>query len=224
MEEAAAVRHAALDAIRDIEPARLRGDIEAILSAGSMAPGVLTLLCAQAVDNVEPNAIRTRAAGVQLIYEGLRLTRTLTQNPSWETDVEQANLDVLAADVLVSRGFHLLARTEAADKAVATVQAFGRDQTRRADANADTDTLDRNLERDVFDLALVAGTTAVGATTSPPLRTFVRDLTTTYDDVVFPDPELLFTDAVTESLAGHLAAHDAGLGVDDGVRTSATDP
>ncbi|MFC6730963.1 hypothetical protein [Haladaptatus sp. DYSN1] len=224
MEEADAVRRAALDAIREIEPVRLRGDLEAILSTGSMAPGVLTLLCAQAIDGAEPHAIRTRAAGVQLIYEGLRLTRTLTQNPSWETNVEQANLDVLAADVLVSRGFHLLARTEAADNAVATVQAFGRDQTLRGEPDADTDDLDRNLERDVLDLALVAGTTAVGATISPALRAFVRDLTTTYDDIAFPTATILYTDAVTESLAGHLAAHDAGKGLDDGVRTSATDP
>ncbi|MFC6990450.1 hypothetical protein ACFQH3_00810 [Haladaptatus sp. GCM10025707] len=224
MEEADAVRRAALDAIREIEPVRLRGDLEAILSTGSMAPGVLTLLCAQAIDGAEPHAIRTRAAGVQLIYEGLRLTRTLTQNPSWETNVEQANLDVLAADVLVSRGFHLLARTEAANNAVATVQAFGRDQTLRGEPDADTDDLDRNLERDVLDLALVAGTTAVGATISPALRAFVRNLTTTYEAVAFPTATILYTDAVTKSLAGHLAAHDAGKGLDDGVRTSATDP
>jgi hypothetical protein len=91
MEEAAAVRGAALDAVGDVEPDRLRERIRERLEDGSMAPGVLTLLSGQAVAADAPDdapafstdGIAERGAGVQLIYEGLRLTRTLSQDPPW---------------------------------------------------------------------------------------------------------------------------------------------
>ncbi|ELZ07668.1 DUF7114 family protein [Natrialba aegyptia] len=129
---------------------------------------------------LDTDTLLTHAAGVQLIYEGLRLTRELAHEDSWCGDNAHANqptpasqsqlqsqsqsqsqpehhpqsqaqsqsdphsqpqsqsqytddLTILAADILVARGFSLLARTDAADKAVHTVQAFGRDQTRRAE-------------------------------------------------------------------------------------------
>ncbi|ELY98915.1 DUF7114 family protein [Natrialba asiatica] len=145
---------------------------------------------------LDTDTLLTHAAGVQLIYEGLRLTRGLAHEDSWCGDSAHANqpksqsqpqpqpqsahqvqsqpenqtqsqsrlehhpqsqsqsqsdlqsqpqsrsqspsqytddLTILAADILVARGFSLLARTDAADKAVHTVQAFGRDQTRRTE-------------------------------------------------------------------------------------------
>lgn len=85
------------------------------------------------------DALLTHAAGVQLIYEGLRLTRTLAHDEPWlepETAADgdaasDGDLEILAADILVARGFYLLARTDAAGTAVRTVQSFGHDQTRR---------------------------------------------------------------------------------------------
>ncbi|PCR91753.1 DUF7114 family protein [Natrinema ejinorense] len=144
------------------------------------------------------DGIATHAAGVQLIYEGLRLTRSLAHDEPWSTtdaDASDGDLAILAADILVARGFYLLARTDAADKAVRTVQSFGRDQTRRtehaADGGLETDpadhdgetesetgigagdvdpgSLDANLERDVIELAVLTGAVAVGETPSPRL-------------------------------------------------------
>ena len=118
MEEAATCRRAAREAVRDIEPERLRTDIDDLLADASMAPGALALLSAR------------------------------------------------AADVLVARGFYLLARTDAAETAVETVRAFGRDQTRRREPGADTVALDGSLERNVLELAITAGATAVGVVPS----------------------------------------------------------
>ncbi|WP_339104960.1 hypothetical protein [Haloterrigena salinisoli] len=131
----------------------------------------------------DSDGIATQAAGVQLIYEGLRLTRSLAHDEPWATDGEgddDSDLAILAADILVARGFYLLARTDAAGKAVRTVQKFGRDQTRRdavadgssaaatdADREARSDgdeatAIDANLERDILELAVRTGAAAVG--------------------------------------------------------------
>jgi len=241
MEEAAAVRRAALAAVGDVEPAGLRERIETRLDDGSLAPGALTLLSARAVYDAgstddqlfDTEAIAERAAGVQLIYEGLRLTRTLAQDPPWERErsrtdgagaddigagpgpdlgpdaepLTEADMAILVADVLVSRGFYMLARTDAAEDAVAVVQAFGRDQTtRRTSGDA---SLDRNLERDMFELAAVTGTTAVGGEATPALREYAAGLAATAEPL--PLAAGLFTDATVGELAGHVDASDTGV-------------
>lgn len=198
MDYAAAVRETAIEAVADIEPAAFRDGIETFLADGSLVPGVLALLAAESAGG-DPESLTERAVGVQLIYDGLRLTRRLTHEDPWATgDKTQADLDILAADVLVSRGFFLLARTEAAEDAVEVVRSFGRDQTERRDA-ADPEALDTELEADVLRLALVAGTTAAGATpdeTDPLAREFAAS----YDDG-FPSPATLFDDGARERIA-----------------------
>jgi len=213
MEEAAAVRRAALAAVDDVDPARLRDRIEDRIEAASMTPGVCTLVSASATGcEHDRDGISERAAGVQLIYEGLRLTRTLAHDDPWlDGDRDAADLDVLIADILVSRGFYLLARTEAADAAVEVVRAFGTDQTVRRET--EDDSLDRNLEADVLELAVVAGVTAAGAHPTPRLREYTNDLVN--DALPAVD---IFGDDVIETLAS-LAATDATA--NDGVRTSA---
>lgn len=161
MEEVAAVRRAASDATADVVPEELRETIDDHVDAGSTVPGVLTILSAGATGD-DLDAIAERAAGVQLIYEGLRLTRTLVQSDPWTSgNRDDADMDILAADVLVARGFYLLARTEAAEAAVGVVRSFGRDQTER-ETDDRPESFDRNLEADVLELALIAGSTASG--------------------------------------------------------------
>ena len=164
MEEAAAVRRAASEATADVVPGKLRETIDHHVADGSVVPGVLTLLSARAVSGDDPDDLAEQAAGVQLIYDGLRLTRRLARSNPWrEADDgrDDADMAVLAADVLVSRGFYLLARTEAADDAVAVVRSFGHDQTDREDADDDRAAeLDRRLEVDVLELAVTVGVTA----------------------------------------------------------------
>jgi len=78
---------------------------------------------------------------------------------------------------------------DAAAAAVEVVRAFGRDQTLRArgDRPAAATALDRNLEIDALELAVVAGTTAVGGDPPEELLTYARDLAADYDGE-FPPP------------------------------------
>jgi len=191
MDEVAACRRATRGAVRDIRPERLRAVMDDLLAETSVTPGVVTLRAARAAsaadgeaavtvetgadgslgvgprgstrdDGTLPDHVAERAAGVQLIYEGLRLIRRLATEDPWTVgdmaDLTDENMAVLVADVLVSRGFYLLARTAAADKAVETVRNFGRDQTIARDD--DSRDRDRNLEADILQLALIAGTAA----------------------------------------------------------------
>ena len=237
MEEAAAVRRAALEAVDDVDPARLFERIEQRVQRGSMAPGTLTLCSAAAVDDaIGHETMAERAAGVQLIYEGLRLTRALAHETPWDdgerTDAwnptplatdgpdgkprvaAAADIDILVADILVARGFYLLARTEAADAAVSVVRSFGRDQTVRRET--DDPTLDSNLEADVLELAVVAGTTGAGGSAPVHLREFVSDLADTGGGL--PPADAVLTDAVVDHLASLVGTDPAPTGE---ARTSA---
>ncbi len=221
MEEAAAVRRAAIEAVGDVEPAPLRERIETQLGEGSMAPGVLTILTVRALDTASANApdgallesVTERAAGVQLIYDGLRLTRQLADEEPWLSgDKDDGDIAVLAADILVARGFYLLARTEAADAAVSTVRAFGRDQT--VSRETGDPALARNLEANVLELAVVAGAALADGGVSPRLREFASEMA---NGSPFPDAESFFPDTVTDTI-GRLGTDATG---EAGVTTSA---
>jgi hypothetical protein len=224
MDDAARVRDAAREALADIEPPRLRDALYDRLDGASMAPAVFALLCARALGSTDATgAVVERAAGVQLIYEGLRLTRTLAHEEPWTTAEGEgdiaADLDMLAASVMVSRGFYILARTDAADHAVETVRAFGRDQTLRREPGADTATLDRNLEASVFVLAAIAGTTAVDV--DPPAALVEYATTLAHEDDGLPPAAVALAETTTEEIA---ALVDPGDGDADRVPSSATDP
>ncbi|WP_232686621.1 DUF7114 family protein [Halobacterium zhouii] len=184
MEEAEQARTAARDAVGDIEPDGLRAVIDDHVASSSMLPGALVILTARvAANSATSRAVSERAAGVQLIYEGLRVTRGLVEDEPWaDTDAADPDddLDVLAADVLVARGFRTLARTEAASQAVQTVREFGREQT--ADP-ADVS----GLESNVFELAAIAGSTADGGETPTALRQYVVGLVAASDAPPLPD-------------------------------------
>ncbi len=216
MDEAAAVRRAALAAIEDVHPDPLRATIERHLAAGSSVPGVFTLLAVRAVgdgsapatDSPLSDPVANRAAGVQLIYEGLRLTRRLAQDEPWvDGDADAADLEILAADVLVARGFYLLARTDAAEAAVDVVRAFGRDQTVRRETGDSG--LDRNLEADVCELAVVAGVSLAGQAASPRLREYAAGLA----EAPFPASADFFADVDADAMAAIAADAPASEGV-----------
>ncbi|WP_224333683.1 DUF7114 family protein [Haloprofundus halobius] len=226
MDDAVRTRDAAREALSDIDPPQLLDALDARLADASMLPGALALVSARALDpGVDADALAERAAGVQLIYEGLRLTRDLARDEPW-SDAEaerrngandliagiEADMEILAADVLVARGFFVLARTEAAARAVDTVRAFGRDQTlgRRSSSGAgdgeggndsDSETFDRKLEADVLSLAVLAGATAVEQAVPEALSTYAADLAAEYGTTFPPAPA-----ALPESAAERLAA------------------
>jgi hypothetical protein len=217
MDNAVRARRAARDALADIEPERLREVLRDRLADASMTPSVLTLVSATTLDAaVDADPLAERAAGVQLIYEGLRLTRTLAHDEPWAEGegeaARQADLDILAADVLVSRGFYLLARTETADRAVEVVRAFGRNQTRRREADADRTALDRTLEADVFALAVAAGTTAVGVDPDEDLLDYAADLAREFEGDL-PPPETALPETVADRILA-LAGGDAPSAAD----------
>ena len=226
MHEAARARTAARDALADVTPETLRALLFERLDDAPVTPGVLTLLAARATRReAAPAAVDQRAAGVQLIYDGLRLTRSLAREPPWEADgdAHRGDVEILAADVLVARGFYLLARTEAAETAVETVRRFGRDETERETGRPGPGLDDRSLEADVFELAIVAGVSAVGATPPADVRAFAVDLAGSFDEELPAAPALLSEPAV-EALADLVAdrAHSpaperiwAGTGVTD---------
>ncbi|MFC4550210.1 MULTISPECIES: DUF7114 family protein [Halorussus] len=217
MEAAVRAREAGREAVRDVTPKPLRDRIHALLDESSMLPGVLTLSSARVADGegTRSDGVANRAAGVQLIYEGLRLTRSLAVDAPWDREppYDDANLGILAADAMVARGFYLLARTEAADKAVETVKSFGRDRT---DAQAGRDAPARALEADVFELAIVAGATAVDREPPEVLLSYAADLAADDD----PDPPEEVSEAVTEAMTDFSPRTSLGRGP----RPSATDP
>lgn len=226
MDEAGATRRAALGAVRDVEPAGLHERITEWLDQGSMVPGVLTIRFARATASaVSPGSaeeladpIGERAAGVQLIYDGLRLTRRLASEQPWEhDDAERGDLDILVADVLVARGFYLLAKTEASDRAVETVRAFGRDQTVQRETGDDS--LARNLETDALELAAVAGTTVGDRVLSPSIRSFAAELAADVPTDGFPPAGQFLADVDADRLRG-LTADQSGS---DGLTTSVDD-
>jgi hypothetical protein len=219
MDDAERTRETARQALSDIEPERLREVLDGRLASASMTPAVLTVVSARALDpGVSVDGLCERAAGVQLIYEGLRLTRTLAHDEPWTTvdgpDID-ADLDILAADVLVSRGFYLLARTEAAGRAVEVVRAFGRDQTTRAES-PDPAAVDGNLEADVLALAAVAGASAVGRDAPTALLDYAESLARRHEGDLPPA-----TVAIPETAGDRIASLSGG---DDRVPSSATDP
>jgi len=209
MDDASRARDAACEALADVEPDRLREALENRILDAAVTPGVLALITARAIDpEVVLDDVLDRAAGVQLIYEGLRLTRTVAHEEPWVTEPTRssdidADMDVLTADVLVSRGFSLLACTDAASAAVEVVRAFGRDQTLRDREETDTaaaSALDRNLEVDALELAVVAGTTAVGGETPEELLSYARELAADYDGE-FPPPRRALPEATADRIA-----------------------
>jgi hypothetical protein len=228
MEEAAGTRRAALDFVDDVEPAELRDRIDGWLRQGSMVPGTLTILCADATTDgagsvstseTRQDSIARRAAGVQLIYEGLRLTRSLAADDPWTAgDRDRGDIDILVADVLVARGFNLLATTEAAQQAVETVRNFGRDQT--VWRTTDDASLDGNLETDVIELAVVAGASLGDTHVSPAFCEFATGLVERSASTTgFAPAEAFFPEGVRDRL-GTLVTETAGTG---GVTTSVDD-
>ena len=162
MEEATTVRGAVAEAVQDVVPTELQGHIVRFTQKGTLAPGVITLVAAETLGE-EPlesvEQVTQRAAGVQLIYDGLRLTRRLVTEEGWDgPETLDIDMCVLAADVMVARGFYVLARSPAATRAVEVVRRFGRNETRIRAGETGYRT---RLEADVLALALVAGATSV---------------------------------------------------------------
>jgi hypothetical protein len=210
MEEASEVRATALELTSDIESVPLGDRIDALVRDASMTPGALTILTARTMGGDDLlEAAATRGAGVQLSYDGLRLARRLVQDDaSWtEPDRTDHYLELLVSEVLVSRGFYHLARTETADTAIETVRRFARNQTRRQPPDVDSDDVDSTLETDVVQLAIEAGATLVYPTPPAELVTYAEDLARDLEVTPLPSAGVALAD-VGEDLR-RIAANQA---------------
>lgn len=161
MEELRHTRIAAREAVEDIEPAPFRARLDDVLENAWLAPGALTVLVARSVDDdVDRAAVGSRAAGVQLSYDGLRLSRGLIDSEPWaapdatDAEIADGDLDLLAAEVLFSRGFYHLATTGVATETVEIVRRFGRNQSALA---TDGTAPDPTIEAEFLKLAVEAG-------------------------------------------------------------------
>ena len=191
MDETAHARAAFRDGIGDISPDALRSRLGGILESASMTPGALTVLTATALeDSIEGDAAARRGAGVQMSYEGLRLSRELIQTDPWtDGDPSEGDLNAIAAEVLVARGFEYLAHTAVADDVVAAVRQFGRDQTRREDPDADRPALDRRLEADFVRIAVEAGADIALGSVPESIESLAGELAAEVGTVPLPEPE-----------------------------------
>lgn len=216
MEEASIARTASLEAVADVESEPLGDEIGRIVDRASMTPGALTILTARTVDvsgrdggaRDRAAAAATRAAGVQLSYEGLRLTRQLVrEDERWnEDDPLESNLALLVAEVMVSRGFFHLARTPVAPRAIEIVRRFSRNQLLEREFDAEPAELGPSLEEDVIELAVRAGATIGSEEVSPVLAEYAGDLARDLDVEPLPDPSDALA-GVADTMETLLGAH-----------------
>tara|TARA_A100001037_G_scaffold184285_1_gene165167 strand:- start:23493 stop:24131 length:639 start_codon:yes stop_codon:yes gene_type:complete len=162
MDAISRVRAASHKSIDDVFPLQLREIITNQINGESPKFGLATIIISEEVasSNEEVSAVNRKAAGVQLIYEGLRLTQDLVRGNRWKEEEQKLNtdMDLLAADVMVAKGFHLLSHTKAANKAVETIRSFGIEETQHNSSSKHKSSPSHmGLERDIFELAIIAG-------------------------------------------------------------------
>jgi hypothetical protein len=180
--------------VDELEPVSFRDRLVGVASGTSRTPGVLAIKTARALDPaVGLEASATRGAGVQLSYTGLELTRSILREQRWEdSDTDSYYYDLLAAEILVSRGLYYLSGTGVRRQAVEIVQKFGRTQTETEELG--TRHADEPLEMDVIRLAVDAGADLVMQTTPPSLATYREELADNLQNYPLPEPD--------EALAG----------------------
>lgn len=207
MDETAHARAAFRDGIGDIAPDALRTRLERVLESASMTPGALTVLTAAALEeSVDLDTASRRGAGVQMSYEGLKLSRELIHADPWSNgDRDEGDMNAIAAEVLVARGFEYLAHTGVAMDVVAAVRHFGRDQTLRETA-ANGAELDRQLEADFVRIAVRAGADVALGTIPEGIDALADDLAEELGIDPLPDSET------------------ALVGVEDRIRTAVASP
>lgn len=209
MDEAAAVCEGARDLLSDVEPDGLREMAVAAVEEVWAAPGVATVVAAREAGVEDGGSdLRRRAIGVQLMYTGLAVSRGLIEDEPWaDGDAASGNLDVLVADVLVARGGHLLAYTEAVDRGVQSIRRFGRRQTDGPDDG-------HELEADMLLLAAHAGSTVGGPPAAQHVMEWAEDLAESLDGGELPDVSTLVPAVDSGATGTRVLAGDRGQSTD----------
>lgn len=182
------VSEALRQSIVDIEPQSFNAHLHEVLEDRPLTPAALTVTTGRAIDSTaDRDRLTELGIGVQLGYEGLCLTRELIADESWldSHQATEADLDVLAAEVLVARGFNILAKTNTVTDAVDIVRTFGRNRAHERDGSHRTDP---SLEADIVTLAVTTGADCVLSTVPPPIASFAAGLGTRLDENPMPEP------------------------------------
>lgn len=213
MKDADYISHALEQSLADIEPVPFRERLHEVVDGVSLTPGVLTIVTARAMEpSVEETASAKRGAGVQLSYEGLRLTRAVLRERDWEVNEDKSYYrDLLAASVLVSRGFYYLADTGVADQSVEIVRRFGRNETYKQQSV--TGELEDSLEVDVIRLAVNAGADMAVQTIPPAVTSYADTIARELESEPLPAPEEAL--GGVEERIGTLAGTPDPTGVDE---------
>ena len=208
MDETAHARAAFSEGIGDIVPEALRERLERVLESASMTPGALAVVTATALEeSVDLDTASRRGAGVQMSYEGLRLSRDLIHTDPWAGgDRDEGDMNAIAAEVLVARGFEYLAHTGVAMDVVDAVRHFGRDQTLRETASDPTG-LDRRLEADFVRVAVRAGADVALGAIPEPVDTVADELAEELGTDPLPETETALGD-VPERISAAVASPD----------------
>jgi len=172
----------------------LRERLQSVITGVSLTPGVLTVKTASTLEpSLDVAAVAERGAGVQLTFEGLRLARSNIREEPWEEDeaIERYHLDLLAANVLFSRGFYHLTDTGVADETIAIIQRFARNQTHEQEARPEQ--VDAPLEVDIIQLAVNAGADMALGTVPPAVSSYGESLARQLQQEPFAEPETALT-------------------------------
>ncbi len=201
------VRETLEQSLADIEPPAFQSRLQTHLADISLTPAVLTVRTAQALEpSVDEGACALRGSGVQLTYEGLRLTRSILRDQRWGGERDSYYLDLLAAAVLVSRGYYYLADTGVSREAVEAARRFGRYQT--YDQNGDLTDSEYSLEADFVALAVNTGADLALQTVPPTITAYGESLARDIDTEPLADHEAAL-DGVEERITTLVSAPDA---------------
>lgn len=190
MEEVVRIRAILHENLSDIEPVEFRTQLDEVIDDASLTPAVLTVETAAALSELENrDAARRRGAGVQLSFEGLKLTRQLSRENPWAvTDAPDTHhIDLLVAQTLVSRGFYYLADTGVSGRAIEIARRFARNMTN--ELQPETQPTEPSLEFDVVALAVEAGADVALSTVTPALSERARAIATDLEAQPLPAPE-----------------------------------
>lgn len=209
MTEVSVVREALAQSLADIEPPAFQSHLRTTIGDVSLTPAVLTVRTARALEpSVDEGAGALHGAGVQLTYEGLRLTRSILSDEAWGASEGRANyyLDLLAAAVLVSRGYYYLADSGVSVEAVEAARRFGRYQT--YEQNGDLTEGEYSLEQDFITLAVNAGADLALPTVPPSVTAYGESLAEDIGTAPLAEPEPAL-DGVEERITTLASAPDA---------------
>jgi hypothetical protein len=194
------VRETLEQSLADVEPSAFHERLQRVISDSSLTPAVLTVHTARALEpSADVDACTLYGAGVQLTYEGLRLTRSILEDEPWTVadDRQTYYLDLLAAAVLVSRGYYYLADTGVSQDAVDAARRFGRYQTYAQNGGLAED--EYSLEADFVTLAVRTGADFALGTVPPSITAYGETLADDIGQDPLPGPEAAL-DGVPERL------------------------